>query len=277
MCFHQGRRFRFGMIGQKKVIIVMTGLGMLNSGVTTQLLLTLFDVEGIVHFGIAGNADPDLHIGDVTVPRYWGHTGLWNWQRHGDGPEKELALESNGDYTRKYGALNFSSYSVPAAGNLLNSVWYQPEEVFPADGTPESRRHEFWVPVDDRYHQLSKKLEGMTLERCVNGTATSTATCLPRPPAVAHVERGCSASVFVDNAAYRQFLRSRFGVTPIDMESAAVALVALQQGTPFIAIRSLSDLAGGGSAESNEAGVFAALAAQNAVAATVHFISLLSS
>ncbi|KAL5203394.1 hypothetical protein ABZP36_014346 [Zizania latifolia] len=270
-----GRRFRFGMIGQKKVIIVMTGLGMLNSGVTTQLLLTLFDVEGIVHFGIAGNADPDLHIGDVTVPRYWGHTGLWNWQRHGDGPEKELALESNGDYTRKYGALNFSSYSVPAAGNLLNSVWYQPEEVFPADGTPESRRHEFWVPVDDRYHQLSKKLEGMTLERCVNGTSTS--TCLPRPPAVARVERGCSASVFVDNAAYRQFLRSRFGVTPIDMESAAVALVALQQGAPFIAIRSLSDLAGGGSAESNEAGVFAALAAQNAVAVTVQFISLLSS
>lgn len=52
----------------------------LNSGVTTQLLLTLFDIKGIVHFGIAGNANPDLQIGDVTVPRYWAHTGLWNWQ-----------------------------------------------------------------------------------------------------------------------------------------------------------------------------------------------------
>uniref|UniRef100_A0A0E0KZY6 Nucleoside phosphorylase domain-containing protein n=1 Tax=Oryza punctata TaxID=4537 RepID=A0A0E0KZY6_ORYPU len=273
-----GRRFRFGTIGEKKVIIVMTGLGMLNSGVTTQLLLTLFDVEGIVHFGIAGNADPNLHIGDVTVPRYWAHTGLWNWQRYGDGPENELALESNGDYTRKYGALNFSDYGVggdkPAAGgNLLNSVWYQPEEVFPADGTPESRRHEFWVPVDDRYYQLSQKLEAMTLERCVNGTGMGTSpTCLTRPPAVARVERGCSASVFVDNAAYRQFLRSRLGVTPIDMETTAVALVAQQQGAPFIAIRSLSDLAGGGSAESNEAGVFAALAAQNAVAVAVNII-----
>ncbi|XP_052156769.1 bark storage protein A-like [Oryza glaberrima] len=275
-----GRRFRFGTIGEKKVIIVMTGLGMLNSGVTTQLLLTLFDVEGIVHFGIAGNADPDLHIGDVTVPRYWAHTGLWNWQRYGDGPEKELALESNGDYTRKYGALNFSDYGVAGGGggNLLNGVWYQPEEVFPADGTPESRRHEFWVPVDGRYYQLAQKLEAMPLERCVNrtGTATSPATCLARAPAVARVERGCSASVFVDNAAYRQFLRSRLGVTPIDMESAAVVLVAAQQGAPFIAIRSLSDLAGGGSAESNEAGVFAALAAQNAVAVAVKFISLLS-
>uniref|UniRef100_J3M528 Nucleoside phosphorylase domain-containing protein n=1 Tax=Oryza brachyantha TaxID=4533 RepID=J3M528_ORYBR len=236
----KGRRFRFGTIGEKKVIVVMTGLGMLNSGVTTQLLLTLFDVEGIVHFGIAGNADPALHIGDVTVPRYWAHTGLWNWQRYGDGPEKELALESNGDYTRKYGALNFSDYSVggdkPAAGNLLNSVWYQPEEVFRAGGTPESRGHEFWVPVDDRYYQLSRKLEAMT----------------------------------------RQFLRSRLGVTAIDMETAAVALVALQQRTPFIAIRSLSDLAGGGSARAAQARAFAALASQNAVAVAIRFITLLS-
>uniref|UniRef100_A0A0D9WE30 Nucleoside phosphorylase domain-containing protein n=1 Tax=Leersia perrieri TaxID=77586 RepID=A0A0D9WE30_9ORYZ len=260
--------------GEKKVIIVMTGLGMLNSGVTTQLLLTLFDVEGIVHFGIAGNADPNLHIGDVTIPRYWAHTGLWNWQRYGAGPENELALESNGDYTRKYGALNFSDYTVLAAGeksgNLLNSVWYQPEEVFPTNGTPESRRHAFWVPVDDRYYRLSKNLESITLERCVNAT-----TCLARRPAVARVERGCSASAFVDNAAYRGFLRSRLGVTAIDMETAAVALVAAQQGAPFIAVRSLSDLAGGGSAESNEAGVFAALAARNAVAVAVEFIKLL--
>lgn len=60
------------------------------------------------------------------------------------------------------------------------------------------------------------------------------------------------------------------------METAGIALVALQQGTPFIAFRSLSDLAGGGSAESNEAGVFAPLASQNAVLVAVEFISLLS-
>jgi len=273
-----GRRFRFGIIREQKVVIVMTGLAMLNSGVTTQLLLTLFDVKGIVHFGIAGNADPNRQIGDVAVPRYWAHTGLWNWQRYGDGPDKELALESNGDYTRKLGNLNFTDYSVDknarrSDGNLLNSVWYQPEEVFPVNGTPEVRGHEFWVPVDGYYYELLRKLEGLKLEGCVNGTNNT--TCLPRPPVVAMVEHGCSASVFVDNAAYREFLRSRLGVTAIDMETAAVALVALQQGAPFIAIRALSDLAGGGSAQSNEAGVFAPLAAQNAVTVAVEFISLL--
>lgn len=199
-------------------------------------------------------------------------------QRYGDGPDKELALESNGDYTRKLGNLNFTDYSIDekarSDGNLLNSVWYQPEELFPANGTPEVRQHMFWVPVDGYYYDLSRKLEKLKLEGCVVNNGNS--TCLPRRPVVALVERGCSASVFVDNAAYREFLRSRFGVTAIDMETAAVVLVALQQGAPFIAIRALSDLAGGGSAQSNEAGVFAPLAAQNAVTVAIEFISLLS-
>ena len=59
------------------------------------------------------------------------------------------------------------------------------------------------------------------------------------------------------------------------MESAAVALVCLQQKIPFIAIRSLSDLAGGGSALSNEAAAFAGLASQNAVTTLIKFITLL--
>lgn len=270
-----GRRFRFGSVGKEKCIVVMTGLGMLNAGLTTQLLLSLFDVKGVVHFGVAGNANPDLQIGDVTIPLYWSHTGLWNWQRYGDGPEDELALESAGDYTRKIGYLNFSDYTAnkneKTSGNLLNSVWYQPEEVFPVSGVPEVRQHAFWVSAGKIYYALSEKLEGMELKRCINST-----TCLERKPVVVRVKRGCSANSFVDNAAYRVFLRSKFNVTPVDMESAAVALVCHQLQTPFIAFRSLSDLAGGGSSQSNEADVFASLAAQNAVSVAVQFISLLS-
>ncbi|TQD70609.1 hypothetical protein C1H46_043861 [Malus baccata] len=37
-------------------------------------------VKGVVHYGNAGNADPQLQIGDVTIPQFWAHTGLWNWQ-----------------------------------------------------------------------------------------------------------------------------------------------------------------------------------------------------
>ncbi|XP_030448251.2 bark storage protein A-like [Syzygium oleosum] len=272
-----GRRFRFGKVENKKVVIVMTGLSMLNAGITTELLLALFNVKGVVHYGIAGNANPQLQIGDVTIPQYWAHTGLWNWQRFGDGPEHELAFESNGDDTREFGYLEFSDYNNVSqngegVGNFLNRVWYQREEVFPIDGVPEVRQHAFWVPVDQSYYGLSAKITDLKLGACVNSS-----TCLPRSPRVVRVERGVTANVFVDNKAYREFLRSKFNATPIDMESAGVALVCHQLDMPFIAFRSLSDLAGGGSSLSNEASTFASLAAQNAVDAMIKFISLLAS
>ncbi|KAJ1279805.1 hypothetical protein BS78_04G183800 [Paspalum vaginatum] len=275
----QGRRFRFGTIGGQSVVMVMTGLSMLNAGLTTQLLLSLFDVKGIVHWGIAGNANEDLQIGDVTIPEYWAHLSLWNWQRDCDGPENELPLEAAGDYTREYGFLNFSDYTVISGpqgnpGNTLNSIWYQPEEIFPASGTPEQRQHAFWVPVSDRYYALAEQLESLELPACVNATTTTT-TCLPRAPRVTRVPRGCSANVYTDNASYRQFIRAHFGCTPVEMESAAVALVAHQLGVPFLTIRSLSDLAGGGSSLSNEAATFLAIAAQNAVDVMLKFVPLL--
>ncbi|GLU09895.1 hypothetical protein SLE2022_267300 [Rubroshorea leprosula] len=271
-----GRRFRIGRVGNKKVIVVMTGLSMLNAGIATELLLSLFKVKGVLHHGIAGNANPDLQIGDVTIPRFWAHTGLWSWQRYGEGPNDELPLESNGDYTRKIGYLRFADYNNDtkvsnSSDNLLNNVWYQPEEIFPVDGTPEVRQHAFWVPVDEHYFATAERVKDIQLGRCVN------TTCLPRSPVVARVESGISANVFVDNRAYREFLRSKFNATAIDMESAAVALVCHQQKIPFIAFRSLSDLAGGGSSVSNEADVFSSLAAQNAVDVLIGFIALLSS
>ncbi|KQK03420.1 bark storage protein A [Brachypodium distachyon] len=278
----QGRRFRFGTIGGQNVVMVMTGLSMLNAGLTTQLLLSLFRVKGIVHWGIAGNANEDLQIGDVTIPEYWAHLSLWNWQRAGLGKDNELPLESAGDYTRDLGFLNFSDYTVGQAAtnpelsaNKLNSIWYQPEEIFPASGEPEERRHAFWVPASAPYYALAAKLEGMKLPQCVKNNNGTTDKCLPRAPRVARVARGCSANVFLDNAAYRQFIRAKFGCTPVEMESAAVALVAYQQGVPFLTIRSLSDLAGGGSALGNEAGEFIGIAAQNAVDVMLRFVPLL--
>ncbi|KAL5768810.1 hypothetical protein ACOSP7_015354 [Xanthoceras sorbifolium] len=272
-----GRRFRIGRLENEKVIIVMTGLSMLNAGIATQLLISMFKVKGVLHYGIAGNANPLLEIGDVTIPRYWAHTGLWNWQRYGDGPDNELALESNGDYTRSIGYLKFSDYNnkatkhVNSSDNFLNRFWYQPEEIFPVNGTPEVRQHAFWTPVDKHYFEVAKRVEGLKLDGCVNKT------CLPRAPIVVRVDRGISANVFLDNSAYREFVNSKFNATAVDMESAAIALVCHQQNMPFIVFRSLSDLAGGGSSVSNEAAIFSSLAAQNAVDVLLKFITLLSS
>ena len=37
-------------------------------------------MTSVLHYGIAGNANPQLQIGDVTIPQFWAHTGLWSWQ-----------------------------------------------------------------------------------------------------------------------------------------------------------------------------------------------------
>ncbi|GLJ53334.1 hypothetical protein SUGI_1137280 [Cryptomeria japonica] len=275
---------------RSEVIVVMTGLAMMNAAITTQLLLSFFKIKGVVHYGIAGNGNSDYPIGDVTIPRQWAHTGLWNWFvvliyvetklgfyywrvfRHGQGVNDELALESNGDYTRKIGHIHFANYSTEeGVDNLLNNVWYNPDEIFPLSGTPEVRQHAFWVNVSETYYNLAEQLKNITLESCTNST-----TCLSTKPKIVKVERGCSASVYLDNASYRNFLHGKFNCTPIDMESAAVALVSLSMEKPFIIIRALSDLAGGSSA-GNEASIFENLASKNAVIVVTKFFNLLSS
>lgn len=94
---------------------------------------------------------------------------------------------------------------------------------------------------------------------------------------MALVERGTSASIFLANAAYRSFLYDKFNISPLDMESASVALICLQQGVPFIAIRALSSgLIGGGSGDPTEAGKFLSLVSKNSVTVVLEFIRQLS-
>lgn len=90
------------------------------------------------------------------------------------------------------------------------------------------------------------------------------------------IQRGTSGNIYLDNADYRSFLYEKFKVSPVDMESASVALICHQQRVAFIAFRALSDLAGGGSAQSNEADTFSSLAVANSVKVVLEFINQLS-
>ena len=73
---------------------------------------------------------------------------------------------------------------------------------------------------------------------------------------------GVSGAAFVDNAAFREYAFKTFEASVLDMETAATAQVAYANGVPFIAFRSLSDLAGGGKGD-NEIATFFRLAAEN--------------
>jgi adenosylhomocysteine nucleosidase len=83
-----------------------------------------------------------------------------------------------------------------------------------------------------------------------------------------------SGQSFVDNAAFRDWAHRTFDARVLDMESAAVAQVAYVNATPFIAFRSLSDLAGGDPGQ-NQARVFFQLASDNSAAVVRAFLRAL--
>ena len=86
--------------------------------------------------------------------------------------------------------------------------------------------------------------------------------------------RGVSGQAFVDNAAFREWAHATFEAQVLDMESAAVAHVAYVNEVPFIAFRSLSDLAGGGEG-ANEMGAFMGVASANSAAVVTAFLDAL--
>ncbi|MEL6683602.1 MAG: phosphorylase, partial [Pseudomonadota bacterium] len=98
--------------------------------------------------------------------------------------------------------------------------------------------------------------------------------CLTDPPQIILNGNGVSGSFFVDNADLREWAFDTFQAQVLDMESAAVAHVAHANEVPFIAFRSLSDLAGGGDG-ANEMNTFMSLAASNAASVMRAFVAAL--
>ena len=54
-------------------------INQLNAGITVQILLDVFNVWGVVHYGTAGSANNSMSFGDVSVPEFVAFTGSWTW------------------------------------------------------------------------------------------------------------------------------------------------------------------------------------------------------
>ena len=235
-----GVEFTLGSLEGRDVVLFLSGISVVNAAMTVQLALDRFDVERIVFSGIAGGVDPSLNIGDVVIADRWGQYF-----------ELLLAREVEGGW----GKPPFFEYPFANFGMMFpRSVTVRRS----GGGEPETR---FWFPVDESLLAAARAAASdVALGRC-----TPDDTCLRQPPRVVVGGPGVSGSAFVDNAAFREHTFETFGARVLDMESAAVAHVAYANGVPFLAVRSLSDLAGGGPGE-NEIGVFFGLAADNAAA-----------
>jgi adenosylhomocysteine nucleosidase len=119
-------------------------------------------------------------------------------------------------------------------------------EVARKDGRPGSTENRFWFQADPAVLDVARRVAGhVDLDKC-----TPQGVCLDRELGVIVGGNGVSGSTFVDKASYRTWVWDTFQADALDMETAAVAHVAHVNRVPYIAFRSLSDLAGGGPGES---------------------------
>ncbi len=62
-----GMEFCEGTLDGISVVIVECGIGKVNAGTCTQLLITVFGVDRIINTGVAGSLDASIDIGDIVV------------------------------------------------------------------------------------------------------------------------------------------------------------------------------------------------------------------
>jgi adenosylhomocysteine nucleosidase len=63
----RGLKFVTGTLKGQKVVLVHSGIGAVNAGVATELMLEHFEPASVLFTGIAGGLNPDLGVGDIVI------------------------------------------------------------------------------------------------------------------------------------------------------------------------------------------------------------------
>jgi adenosylhomocysteine nucleosidase len=243
-----GVEFTTGTLEGKPVVLFLSGISMTNATMNTQLVIDRFKVTHLVFSGIAGGVNPQLHIGDVTVPVQWGQY-------------LEVVMARETSPARFTPPPWMDDATLPSFGML------HPRPVEVRSAAQPAITKKFWFEVDPQMLEVARGLTAkVAFSNCNAGK------CLSRKPELVVGGNGVSGQAFMDNRAFREYTFKTFQANVLDMETAAVGMVAYSNGVPYIAFRSLSDLAGGGEGE-NEMGTFMGIAADNSAKVLLAFLS----
>lgn len=246
---YNGHPYYTGVLEGHEVVLFLSGVSMVNAAMYTQMALDRFQITGIVFSGIAGGVNPDLHVGDVVIPAQWGQYQEQIFARKGAN-DWDLGLDRNEN--------EFGNYDMMFPRRL---------RIRGRKGDPDLNERRFWFPADPAMLTVAHRVaQTVTLSR-----RTANGDTLNHTPRVFVGGNGVSGPTFVDNAEYRAWVWKTFQANALDMETAAVAHVAYVNKTPYIAFRSLSDLAGGSDGD-NELPVFFQLAADNSAKVVLAFL-----
>ena len=280
-----GNRFTTGVLRGNAVVIVLSGVSMINSTMVTQLMVDHFKVQRLVMSGIAGGVDPARHVGDVMIPDRWAMPMevFWNGDDRlpatcGKAADVScLGLRLATVDGHAVAPFDLAAASAPAGAKLPTGLFMRENFVMTAAHAPEGE-FRFDYPVDAEMLEVARHIRP-ALQRCgpkarpQAGAEPDPAQCVKSAPQVVVGGRGVSGTAFLANAQYRTYLFEQLQAQAFEMETAALAHVAYANAIPYIAFRSLSDLAGAEEFNTDAVALFASgLAERNEAEVTLSFL-----
>ncbi|KAA8734770.1 5'-methylthioadenosine/S-adenosylhomocysteine nucleosidase [Acinetobacter qingfengensis] len=272
--FIKGRKFVTGTLQGAPVVITLSGISMTNAAMTTQLMIDHFQLTGLVFSGIAGSLNPELHVGDVVIAKSWIAPNEVYYANKtqlpaacgtpGDVSCLGLALDNKippyaAQFFRQTNVMNASNYNKVALTTKIAD-----QNIPVAFGEMKTD-----FPVDEKMWNIANKVQAQT-QNSLEPICASKQKCYQ--PKIVMGKRGVSGGAFLANIEYRNYLHQYMQGDSVDMETAAVAQVAYSNEIPYIAFRSLSDLAGADHDPNVGAFFGSGVAQRNAAKLTMAFI-----
>lgn len=267
-----GKRYTTGTLRGQRVVIVLSGVSMVNSAMVTQQMLDHFHIERLIMSGIAGGLNPAQHVGDVTIPERWAMPMEVYWNADTQVP---APCGKTGDVSCLGLKLATGADGQPLPP-YAPGLFMRETHVLNAASAPQGE-FRFDYPVDADMLAVARTI-APRLERCgpkarLPSGEPDAQQCVREQPQLRVGGLGVSAPVFLANAAYRQYLFDTLKADTFEMETAALAHVAHANGVPYIAFRSISDLAGATEFNADVAALFTSgLAEANEAAVTLSFL-----
>jgi len=203
---HVGRTFYLGELAGKDVVVVFSGVGKVNAGITAQIMFDHFRVEKLIFTGIAGGIDPTIRVADVIV-------------------SERLAQH---DY-------RFINDNDP---DESHHTWMGNPKVYTNDG---AYKPEWYYPDEELYEATMEALSDVELPLIPEELAE----CIGVEPYSPNIDSGTiiTGDQFIWSEKERAWMYDTFDADATEMEGAAVAQVAESNQVPYVVIRSMSDLA----------------------------------
>lgn len=214
----KGFRYRRGVVEGKDVVIFETGMSLVNAAMALQLALERLPITHVLFAGVAGGIDPALHVGDVVIPERWAY--------HCEAAYFNPTPDGKGWIKADYFTQRYPNYGM---------IFPDEMQAIRADKEKFERMPTF--PIDPGLLAVA--------QRAVANLGPIKSERTGRVITVSLGGTGVTGTVFLDNRDYRHFVFKTWGARCLDMETTAYAHVCYTNEIPFLAVRALSDLAGG--------------------------------